>query len=305
MKKLTYVISAILAAVGFTSSAYADVSVSGSGSLTISADGDNTETILASGVLFTLSTTTANGMTISTSGSVSNGTGTGAHSGAAGGFQSIAFATGGSTITVGKIEVPNGMGDVGPAASDMTKQGAAGNSAVNSSYGVNGTIENAGVSLSTAVGGASLSVGYVYDASDADDGVIGATTTATGVSVSMPLGNITATLGYTTDGTQTAQGGQVALAVGTGTLTVGYGTASATAANESTMGAKYAMSLDADTSLTVGYNSTKGSATHTKTGLAVSRSLGGGASVFLEAINYAGGGATAGTDIGIGTSFAF
>jgi len=245
-------------------------------------------------------------MTISTSGSVSNGTGTTAHGGAAGGFTSVAFATGGSTITIGKIEVPNGMGDVGPSASDMTKQGAAGNNSSTSGYGVNGTVEAAGVSLSTAVGGASLTVGYVYDATDADDGVIGGSgATATGVSVSMPLGNVTATLGYTTDGTQTAQGGSVALALGTGTLTVGYGTASATAANESTMGAKYAMSLDADTSLTVGYNSTKGSATHTKTGLALSRSLGGGASVFLEAINYAGGGATAGTDIGIGTSFAF
>lgn len=303
MKKLSYMLSALLAAVGFSSAASADVSISGSGSVTISADGANTETILASGIEFALSTTTANGMSISTSGSISNASD--AESAATGGFSSVDFATGGSTITIGKVEVPNGVGDVGPSASDMTKQGNKGNNSTTSGYGANGTLEAAGVSLATAVGGASVTIGYVYNADGVTQGDISGTTTATGVSLSMPVGNITATLGYTTDGTQNESGVEAAVALGGGTLTVGYGATSASAANETTMGAKYAMSLDADTSMTVGYNSTKGSATHTKTGIALSRSIGGGASVFLEAINYAGAGATAGTDIGIGTSFAF
>ena len=241
-------------------------------------------------------------MSISTSGSVSNGTTV--EAAGAGGFSSVAFSTGGSTITVGKVEVPNGAGDVGPAASDMTKQGDKGNLAT-SSFGVNGTVEAAGVSLSTAVGGASVTVGYVYNAAGTTQGDISGTNTATGVSISMPLGGMTASLGYVTDGTQNQSGASVAMALGGGTVTVGYGSTTATAANETSMGAKYAMSLDADTSMTIGYNSTKAATPHTKTGVALSRSLGGGASVFLEAINYSGAGATAGTDIGIGTSFAF
>jgi len=305
MKKLSYMLSALLAAVGFSSAASADVSVSGSGSLTISSDGANTETILASGIAFALSSTTANGMTISTSGSISNGSASDGTA-SAGGFSSVAFATGGSTITVGKVEVPNGVGDVGPAASDMTKQGRNTNHTSNSSFGVNGTVEAAGVSLATAVGGASVTIGYVYNTGVTSDGDINGSSTTTGVSFSMPVGNITTTLGYVTDGTQNQSGASAALALGGGTLTVGYGQTSASAANETSMGASYAMSLDADTSMTVGYNSTKGTTAHTKSGIALSRSIGGGASVFLEAINYAGAGASqAGTDIGIGTSFAF
>lgn len=298
--------SALLAAVGFSSAASADVSVSGSGSLTISSDGANTETILASGVAFGLSTTTANGMTISTSGSVSNATDSDGVAGA-GGFSALSFATGGSTITIGKVEVPNGVGDVNPSASDMTKQGRNKNHTTNSSFGVNGTVEDkAGITLATAVGGASVTIGYIYNTAEVAQGDINGANTTTGVSFSLPVGNITATLGYVTDGTQNQSGAEAALALGTGTLTVGYGQTSASAANETSMGATYAMSLDADTTMTVGYNSTKGTTAHTKSGIALSRSLGGGASVFLEAINYAGAGASqAGTDIGIGTSFAF
>lgn len=304
MKKLSYMLSALLAAVGFSSAASADVSVSGSGSLTISSDGANTETIIASGVAFGLSTTTANGMTISTSGSISNGSGSDGVA-SAGGFGAISFTTGGATITIGKVEVPNGVGDVGPAATDMTKKGRNKNDA-DSTFGVNGTVEDAaGITLATAVGGASVTIGYIYNAAEVGQGDISGANTTTGVSFSLPVGNVTATLGYVTDGTQNQSGATAALALGTGTLTVGYGQTNASAANETSMGAKYAMSLDADTTMTVGYNSTKAEASHTKTGLSVSRSLGGGASVFLEAINYAGAGATAGTDIGIGTSFAF
>ena len=186
----------------------------------------------------------------------------------------------------------------------MTKQGGNKNDA-DSAFGVNGTVEAAGVSLATAVGGASVTVGYVYNAAGTTQGDISGTTTATGVSLSMPVGNITTTLGYVTDGTQNQSGATAAVALGGGTLTLGYGATTATAANETSMGAKYAMSLDADTSMTLGYNSTKGEAPHTKAGVQLTRSIGGGASVFLEAINYAGAGATAGTDIGIGTSFAF
>jgi len=302
MKKLTYLMSALLAVVGISSTASADVSVSGSGSLTISSDGTDNETVLASGVAFALSATTANGMTISTSGSLSNGSTQGSTNGAAaGGFSSVAFGLGGSTITVGKVEVPNGHGDIGGVASDMTLQGA--NAADSSAaFGVNGTLEAAGISLSTAVGGASITLGYVYDNGEVDSGVIGGSNgTATGVSASLPIGNMTVGLGYTTDGTQTETGASVAMALGAGTLSAGYGAVTASAANETVIGATYATSLDADTSVTIGYKNIKAALAETTMGIALSRSLGGGASVFLEAQNYS----KSGTDIGIGTSFAF
>jgi hypothetical protein len=304
MKKLTYALSALMAVAGFSSAASADVSVSGSGSVTLSSGGSQTDVILASGVAFALSTTTANGMTISTSGSVSNGSdqGTGTAATVAGGFNAVAFGVGGSTITVGKVEVPNGHGDIGGVVSDMTKQAGGSADSTNAGFGVNGTIEAAGLSLSTAVGGASLTLGYVYDTSKPDAGNIGAGNNVMGVAASMPMGSFTLGLGYTTDGTQTETGASAALALGNGTLTVGYGQTTASAANETVMGTTYATSLDADTTVTVGYKNTKAAESETIMGLALSRSLGGGASVFLEAENYSQSGAT---DIGIGTSFAF
>lgn len=302
--------SALLAVVGISSTASADVALSGSGSLTLSSDGDNNEAILAAGVAFDLSTTTANGMTISASGSVSNGSDqlTSSSSSAAGvgagGFDAITFGVGSASITVGSVEVPNGHGDVGGVASDMTSQGdnAYGS---DSSFGVNGTLEAAGISITTAIGSGSLTLGYVYDNGSedaaADAGVIGGDAgTATGLSASLPVGNMTVGVGYTTDGTQTETGASVAMALGAGTVTVGYGAVTADDANETAIGATYATSLDADTSVTVGYQSVKAAASETMMGIAVSRSIGGGASVFLEAENYA-----SGTNIGIGTSFSF
>jgi len=296
-----------MAVAGFSSAASADVAVSGSGSVTLASGGSQTDVILASGVAFTLSTTTANGMTISTSGSVSNGSdqyaGANTTNGAAaGGFSAVAFGVGGSTITVGKVEVPNGHGSVGGVVSDMTKQAGGSPDSDNAGFGVNGTIEAAGLSLSTAIGGASLTLGYVYDTSKTDAGDIGAGDNVMGVAASMPMGSFTLGLGYTTDGTQTETGASAALALGNGTLTVGYGQTTASAANETVMGTTYATSLDADTTVTVGYKNTKAAESETIMGLALSRSLGGGASVFLEAENYSQSGAT---DIGIGTSFAF
>ena len=72
------------------------------------------------------------------------------------------------------------------------------------------------------------------------------------------------------------------------------------------MGATYAMSLDADTSLTLGYNSTKdASNSNTQAEVGISRSLGGGASAFLDVKNVSGDGSNTGTAFAIGSSVAF
>jgi len=168
-----------------------------------------------------------------------------------------------------------------------------------------------GFTLSTSMGGATLTIGYVADGTV--DGVMNltdATDTAAGATISLPLGNMTATVGFanadTANESETHVGGELALAAGGGTLTVGMGQASLDAGTATTMGATYAMSLDADTSLSVGYNNTKDAAANdTTTEVNISRSLGGGASVFIDVLNVSGDSATAGTAFAVGSSFSF
>ena len=74
------------------------------------------------------------------------------------------------------------------------------------------------------------------------------------------------------------------------------------------MGATYAMALDADTSVTVGYKSIKDADDDSTTQFdaSISRSLGGGASVYdIRAFTGENDNSTSGTAIGIGTSVSF
>ena len=114
MKKLTLAISALAAAFGATA-AKADVSVSGSGSAAyIAPAGSGADAKLNVGqfVSFGLSTTTASGMTISGGMGLSNTITTNAGQAVSGG-QSLTFATGGATITVGDVEAADTPGSVG------------------------------------------------------------------------------------------------------------------------------------------------------------------------------------------------
>ena len=75
------------------------------------------------------------------------------------------------------------------------------------------------------------------------------------------------------------------------------------------MGATYKMSLDADTTIAVGYQNTKDgdSQSITETDLSISRSLGGGASVYLDVRNLQGDvdSSKSGSAMGFGTSVSF
>jgi hypothetical protein len=286
MKKLTYLVSAVVA--GLFTSAHADVSVSGSASVVYQSAGSDTNLHNGGAVSFGLSTTTASGMTVSTSAGITNSTTSGS-AGAVTGWDNLTFATGGVTLTVGNdIGLPDGVGEVGGLVGDTAAVGSAG---ITSTTGLTDD-EGAGISLSTSLGSAGLSLYYVADSLNEDGSVAfrgdidGATGTGSGVKVTTSVGDVGLTVAYVThqdtdvDDTETAAA--ASYATGMGTISVGYTTSTGTNDGNS-VGVAYSMDLDADTSLGIGYqshdvNSNSGRATD----VTISRSLGGGMSVFGE-----------------------
>lgn len=314
MKKIVYLLSAIGAA--FAGTAHADVSVSGSAVSTYASSDANQYVNTSGGVSFALSTTTASGMAISTSGGITTDLeGTAAR--ASTGLTSLTFATGGATIVIGNDVAAPQIGNVGGVASDMVDQG---HQSVDASpaVGTDADQDGSGVSLTTAVGGGSLTAVYVFDGSpDADgQGNPDAGDSSMGFSFSMPAGAATVTIGHsvsddTTNENDTLSGITVAYPAMGGTLSAGY-QQSQGAVDATAISAKYAMSLDADTSLAIGIKSSdEGAGSASTTEAKISRALGGGASVYAEikssSGNSTGAGVTAGASstFAIGTSVAF
>ncbi len=343
MKKLTYLISAVAASLA--GSAYADVSVSGSGSanyVSKATSGDKGNIHIGSAVNFGLSTTTANGMTISSGLSITV-TASAEASAAAGGGQSLTFATGGATIVVGDMTLNDTPGSVGGVVGVI---GDAGGIDRDVQVGF-GDDDGTGVSLSTSVGGATIGVGYIFDTSKNS---ASSTDSALGMSAftaSLPLGPMTVSAGVADhDNGETASGASASMAMGGGTLTVGYSTQTlnadsatgtttgftsgygvttvgtvtttatvvtesasdlSTAGDTEVIGVTYSMALDADTSISLGYQSAKDadSESDTRFDASISRSLGGGASVYLDIRSLSGDADQDGTDVGVGTSVSF
>ena len=163
MKKLAYLASAVLA--GF-STASADVSVAVHNTCVFCFE---FSTILKTGsVDFGLSTTTASGMTISSSAGMSVGDGAsdgGASTGDAVvyGWNGLTFATVGATITIGTdVNVADGVGEVDGVHASAVTVDHSGISSVTNSVDI-ANDEGTGVSLSTSMGGAALSLVYVVD----------------------------------------------------------------------------------------------------------------------------------------------
>jgi hypothetical protein len=321
MKKLAYLVSAVAAT--FTTAAHADVSVSGAADVGYLNDqaGDG-NIALGSSVAFALSTTTANGITISTSLSQTIDQDTDDAGSGTGGGKALTFATGGATIVVGDIELGDTPGSVGGTVGNLVGDGNGFDSDVKSGFGDD---DGMGVSFATTVGGASVSFGYIVN----DDGDNKANIDATGAqtmsafTLSMPMGAYTLSAGVANhDSGESASGASVAAALGGGTLTVGYSQQSLLSAaaydagsdlaadgDTTVLGATYKMSLDADTTIVVGYQSTKDgdSQSMTETDLSISRSLGGGASVYLDMRTLNGDVDTngGGTAMGFGTAVSF
>jgi len=344
MKKLTLALSALAAVFG-VSSANADVSVSGSGSvgyIAPASSGADGEVAVGQYISFGLSTTTASGMTISGGMGLTQDESANNGMGVSGG-RTLTFATGGASLKIGDVEAGDTPGSVGGLIGGELDHHSDLDSNVASGFNDD---DGLGFSFSTAIGASSLNITHVgntgadsYGAFDADGA-----TSVTSASVTMPMGAYSITAGVASaDGTtESASGISVSGAIGGGTLTVGYSlqtldesladtsdTYTATATNSTTVstitttagtdgdlavdgdttvvGATYAMSLDADTSVSIGYQSVKDadSESHTQTDVVVSRALGGGASVFLEMRNLSGDAAQDGTAIAVGSRVSF
>tara|TARA_B100000530_G_C15871973_1_gene453780 strand:- start:151 stop:1113 length:963 start_codon:yes stop_codon:yes gene_type:complete len=320
MKKLIIALSALGAA--FTATAKADIAVSGSANvayLATAGTGTNDEELaVGQTVVFAMSTTTASGMGISGGMTLSQDYDTNGSSTATGG-QAVTFTTGGATIVVGDVEISDTTGSIGGVVNGPLDDASDLDTSVGTGFVDD---DGMGVELTTAVGAASLNLSYVSNDGADNYGVVNSTTagadSAMSASISLPMSGYTVTLGVADSDTgEQSSGATVSGAIGGGTVTVGYasvttitGNADITTAGDSDIiGATFVMSLDADTTISVGMQNAKDadSESHTQTDLSVSRALGGGASVYLDVRSLTGDTAANadGTAIGFGTSVSF
>lgn len=312
-------ISALTAAV--FSSAKADISVSGSAGLAMISggnvlDGDASGSRTTSGTLFqqggavsfSMSATTAGGMTVSTSAGITMDSNDRTDAKAVSGLAAMTFAADGFSLTVGDIDLPagGGTGEVGGVASAQVDNG--GYTQTGIVTGVSDT-EGYGFTASTSVGSASVTFGYILDKNP--EGINNAESASgdygSGVSVTMPMGDLSMTLGYanvTGTADETTAGASISYAIGGGTLKVGYESTDE-ATDSSTMSIAYSGSIDADTTYAVGYtDGEQGSLASTQTEAKLTRGLGGGVSVFAELQSNDGSG-TSGTNMAVGTTVSF
>lgn len=302
---------------GFFGTAQADVSVSGSAGLSVTSVGDATNITNSGGVKFGLSTTLENGMTIKSSGlslGIDGDSLTDSSIDDSDAFYNLTFSSGGTSLTVG-ADVENDFADlgVGGVAGDAVSIGlGAGTSALTTGDDV-----GAGFALSTSLGGASVNLGYIYDDANADNAADfggNGLDTATALQVSLPIGPLSATIGYqdndnSSDGV-TMTGASVAYAVAGGTVKVAYVSADSVAANTDAVqtSGSYSTTLADGTSVSVGYSATDEDAVAVTTDLevSVSRSIGTGASMFIDFHNrdsVASGTETSAVAIGTSVSF--
>jgi hypothetical protein len=312
MKKIALIVSAISAALFASATAKADVSVSGAGALgVVSGDSTNgTRVYNGASMSFGLSSDLGNGVTVSTSAGISldNNDAKTLGTVAATGLSNLTFATGGATIVVGgDVDIAgDGVGELGGVAGDLVDEGGYNTSPI----GTGLTQEDGyGVSLSTAMGGATVTASYILDSDGGNNyAKTDDTGTATGVQVSLPLGALSATVGFGTNdvNSESVVGGEVAYSMaGVGTLKAGMAEKTGNTDN-SKWGIEYSGSLGG-ASLSVGYMSaSQGSSESTQTEASISQSIGAGASVYLDIQTGSGSGTSdAGTNIAVGTSFSF
>jgi hypothetical protein len=327
MKKLMLMVSSLAAAVFSTSAANADVSVSGSyglhmvsggnttGGNTATGEADDTTTtgtmfLQGGGVSFSLSTTTAGGMSISAGAGITLDSNDNANATSAPGLSAVTFAADGFSLTVGEIDiVGSGVGEVGKVASDVVDEG--GFSASDADVTGIANTEGYGFNASTTVSGATVSLGYLMDYNNS--GVNNVETAsgdyASGLSVAIPMGSATVTLATATQSgaaDETTTGGSISMPINGMTVKAGYESTDETT-DSSSMSVSASGSLDADTTWAIGYtDGEQGTAASTMTEAKLSRSLGGGVSVYAEIQNTSGSTAgSVGTNIAVGTTVSF
>ena len=308
MKKIAYLTSAVLAGLGFSTAAKADIAASGSyGATIINGSATTSEFMTGGGISFAMSTATARGMTVSASAGVSLDSNDDDNTKGVSGLDSVTFGVDGFSLKMGEMGLSGaGAGEVGFVNSDHVDEGGYTNTGI-----VTGVAQTEGYGFvaSTTVGGASVSLSYMADYANAEvnSASTSAGDTGTGISVTLPVGAMSLNIGYaniTGNTAETSSGGSVSMALGGGTAKVGY--ASTDEATDSTATSfSYAGSLDADTTYAIGYTTgEQGANSSQQLEAKIARSLGGGVSVFADFQNHGGAG-TPGTNMAIGTSVSF
>lgn len=130
------------------------------------------------------------------------------------------------------------------------------------------------------------------------------------IKTAIPVGPLSATVGYTSDNTASATnntfGISTSMAAGNGTLSVAYVSSDNQTADVTQASAKYATTLGS-ASLAVGYSTTDatGSSNTNLMTASISQSVGTGASVFAEFVNRDGVASGETSAVLLGSSFAF
>ena len=344
MKKLLTFVSAITA--GAIGTAAAEVSVSGGGNFYYStASGDTVEatqedsmSVTGGSVVFSMSTETTNGITVSGSASITADTddiaeysSTAAAGGAATGMSSLTFGMDGMTITLGDINnAGSGTGEGGDVATFASTHaghfaGTAAASEANDSA-MDAIADGTGINVSTSMGAAAIDVTFVSKVGSGRNSLLTSSKTTgyssgyainvgfdvAGASVNVAAGGSQAKATATDNNTATAL--EVSYPASDAlTVTVGGSSGTIAAGDEDNMFITAAYAMDADTTLSIGYgsadNTTGGTLDkQTATTVNVSRSLGGGVSVFAEyaaVANDNGAVGTSGSAMTVGTSVSF
>ena len=317
MKKLLTFVSAITA--GAIGTASAEISVSGTSNFYYaSGTGDansitNEESmqVVGGSMAFAMSTETSNGVTVSGSMTISadtdNVVASAANAGPAlGGMSSIVFGLDGMTVTLGDINNAGsgtgGGGDVSTFAAThaasvttTTNNGAAGADAA-----IDGIADGSGINVATSMGDIAVNATFVTTVGSGRNSLAADTKTtgfasgyavdlgfsALGASVNVAAGGSTSQVEATSN--NTAVGFEVSYPY-SDVLTLSAGTSQGTLSDVEVdnMFVTAAYTMDADTTLSLGY-STKDNETggvvdeERMTTVNVSRSLGGGVSIFAE-----------------------
>jgi hypothetical protein len=226
-------------------------------------------------------------------------------------FEQISFASANGTLTYGSdVEIDYadlGVGDV--LSSDLTDTGLG---TASSALSLGNTTGN-GIQYATSFGGTSLTLGYLMKNSagaDLFDSSASGNSNTMAIKTAIPVGPLSATVGYTSDNTASATnntfGISTSMAAGNGTLSVAYVSSDNQTADVTQTSAKYATTVGS-ASLAVGYSVTDatGSSNTNLMTATISQSVGTGASVFAEFVNRDGVSSGETSAVLLGSSFAF
>jgi len=316
MKKLLTFVSAITA--GAIGTASAEVSVSGSSNFFYaSGSGDANSTtneesmsVVGGTMAFNMSTETTNGITVSGSATISALTtdaATTVTSVVVGGLSQISFGMDGMTVTLGDINnAGSGTGGGGDVTSFAAVHVASittttGNGAAGADAAIDGVADGTGISVATSVGEVAVNANFVSTVGSGRNSLTTNTKTAGansgyaidlgfalgGAAVNVAVGGSSAQA--TGVKNSTAMGLEVSYpATDAWTVSAGGSQGTLVDIEVDNMFVTAAYAMDADTTLSVGYSSkdnenTDGEVDEERlTTVNVSRSLGGGVSIFAE-----------------------